>query len=156
EQGNGSMLEFTWDAAFWVFNWVSNMSYSRYKYMIEDIRKVQTELEDKFEKTGPAIDNAASSLYEQDPALAREFLTDYVHNQSRITVEKWQELGQFLMVKYLDGNIHPEEDGEFLKNDHGNPAPAEFPGYDDEYYERVVDDAGEKLKMKDFPPEEEE
>jgi len=153
KQGNGSMLEFSWDAAFWVFNQVSNMSYTRYNYMIEDIRKAQTELEDKFEKMGPAIDNAASSLYEQEPALAREFLTDYVHNQARITVKKWQELGQFLMVKYLDGNIHPEEDGEFLRNEHGNPAPAEFPGYDEEYYERVVDDAGEKLKMKEFPPE---
>ncbi len=154
EQGNGSMLEFTWDAAFWVFNWVSNMSYTRYNYIIEDIRKAQTELEDKFEKMGPAIDNAASSLYEQDPALAREFLTDYSHNQARITVNKWRELGQFLMVKYLDGNIHPEEDGEFLRNEHGNPAPAEFPGYDEKFYERVVDDAGEKLKMKEFPPEE--
>jgi len=143
-EGNGNMLEFTWDAAFWVFNWVSNMSYSRYSYMIEDIRKVQTELEDKFEKMQPAIDNTASLLYEQEPSLAEEYLTEYTHNQARITVEKWQKLGQFLMVKYLDGNIHPEKDGKFLRNDYGNPHPPEFPGYDEEYYQcrRKIENEG--------------
>ncbi|PWE00633.1 dipeptidase [Marinilabilia rubra] len=152
-EGNGNMLEFSWDAAFWVFNWVSNMSYHRYSYMIEDIREVQTELEDKFAAMGPAIDNTAMTLYEQDPELASEFLTEYSHNQSEITVEKWQKLGQFLMVKYLDGNLHPEKNGKFLKNEYGNPHSPEYPGYDDEYYRNVVKDAGEKLKMKDFPKE---
>jgi dipeptidase len=149
--GNGNMLDFSWDAAFWVFNWVSNMSYSRYSYMIDDIRKVQNELEGKFEQMQPAIDNTASTLYEQDPELAEQFLTEYSHNQARITVEKWQKLGQFLMVKYLDGNIHPEKDGKFLKNDYGNPHSPEYPGYDDGYYRNVVKDAGEKLRMKEVP-----
>ena len=152
-EGNGNMLEFSWDAAFWVFNWVSNMSYSRYSYMIKDIRKIQKELEDKFEKMQPAIDNTASQLFEQNPKLAEAFLTDYSHNQSRITVEKWQKLGQFLMIKYLDGNIHPEKNGEFLKNEYGNPHSPEYPGYDEEFYRNVVKDAGEKLKMKEVTQE---
>ncbi len=152
-EGNGDMLEFSWDAAFWVFNWVSNMSYSRYSYMIEDIRKVQKELEDKFEQLQPAIDNTATTLYEQDPRLAKQFLTEYSHNQSKITVDQWQKLGQFLMIKYLDGNIHPEKDGEFLKNKHGNPHSTESPGYDEDFYRNVIEDAGEKLKMKKYPKE---
>jgi dipeptidase len=152
-EGNGNMLQFSWDAAFWVFNWVSNMSYSRYSYMIDDIRKVQKELEDKFEQMQPAIDNTASTLYEQDPELAEQFLTEYSHNQSKITVDKWQKLGQFLMIKYLDGNIHPEKDGDFLKNEYGNPHSPEYPGYDEDFYRNVVKDAGEKLKMKEVPKE---
>ncbi len=152
-EGNGNMLEFSWDAAFWVFNWVSNMSYSRYKYMIEDIRKAQKELEDKFEAMQPAIDNTASSLFEQDPELAGQFLTDYTHAQSRITVETWQKLGQFLMIKYLDGNLHPEKDGEFLRNEYGNPHSPDYPGYNDEYYQRIIEETGDKLKLKDFPKE---
>jgi dipeptidase len=152
-EGNGNMLQFSWDAAFWVFNWVSNMSYSRYSYMIDDIRKVQKELEDKFEQMQPAIDNTASTLYEQDPELAEQFLTEYSHNQSKITVDKWQNLGQFLMIKYLDGNIHPEKDGDFLKNDYGNPHSPEYPCYDEDFYRNVVKDAGEKLKMKEVPKE---
>jgi len=30
--GNGDLLTFTWDAAFWVFNFVSNWTYSRYSF----------------------------------------------------------------------------------------------------------------------------
>ncbi|MCA1744349.1 MAG: C69 family dipeptidase, partial [Bacteroidales bacterium] len=129
-QGNGHMLEFSWNSAFWVFNWVANQAYYRYSYMIEDIRKVQTELEDRYEATTPAIDKAALALYQEDPEMAKAFLTDYVHNQSRIAVERWKKLGEFLMVKYLDGNLHEEKDGIFLRNEHGNPKPAQFPGYD--------------------------
>ncbi len=152
EVGNGNLLEFSWDAAFWVFNWVSNMSYQRYSYMIDDIRKVQVRLEDKFAATVPAIDQAAKALYDQNPELASEYLTDYSHNQTRLTVEEWQKLGQFLMIKYLDGNIHPEKDGNFLKNPYGNPYPPEHPGYNEEYYRNVVKDAGEKLRMREYPP----
>ncbi len=150
--GNGNLLEFSWDAAFWVFNWVSNLSYTRYNYMIEDIRKVQTELENKFESSGPAIDQAARALYDQDPELASAFLTDYSHAQTHITVEKWQKLGQFLMVKYLDGNLHPEKYGEFLRNPYGIPHSPEHPGYDETYYRQVVKDSGDKLRMKEYPP----
>ncbi|WP_227625406.1 dipeptidase [Geofilum rubicundum] len=150
-QGNGHMLEFSWNSAFWVFNWVANQAYYRYSYMIEDIRKVQTELEDRYEAYTPAIDQAALTLYEEDPEMAKVFLTDYVHNQSRIAVERWKKLGEFLMVKYLDGNLHEEEDGIFLRNEHGNPKPAQFPGYDEGYYKRIVDETGDKLKMIEIP-----
>ena len=39
--GNGNLLEFSWNSAFWVFNWVANQAYHRYSFMIEDIRKQQ-------------------------------------------------------------------------------------------------------------------
>ncbi|MCA1744832.1 MAG: C69 family dipeptidase, partial [Bacteroidales bacterium] len=152
-QGNGNMLEFSWNSAFWVFNWVANQAYYRYSFMIEDIRKVQTELEDRYEATTPAIDKAALALYQEDPEMAKAFLTDYVHNQSRIAVERWKKLGEFLMVKYLDGNLHEEKDGIFLRNEHGNPKPAQFPGYDEGYYKRIVDETGDKLKMIEIPKE---
>src|SRR5690554_4416948 len=150
-QGNGNMLEFSWTSAFWVFNWVSNQAYHRYSHMIGDIRKVQSELEDKFAAYGPVIDEAALALHQQDPALASAFLTEYAHNQTRLTVERWKKLGEFLMVKYLDGNLHEEVDGEFLRNAHGNPAPAKFPGYDEYYYRRIVDEAGDRLRMIEVP-----
>src|SRR5690606_13022232 len=43
--GNGSMMEFSDDAAFWVFNQVSNLAYTRYSDMISDIQNVQKALE---------------------------------------------------------------------------------------------------------------
>ncbi len=154
EVGNGNLLDFSWESAFWVFNWVSNQAYSRYSFMIKDIRKVQKELEDKFETNQQAIELGARNLYELEPQLAKDYLTDYSINQSTLTVSSWKKLGEFLMVKYLDGNLHREENGKFLKNAHGKPAHAEFPGYDYNFYKKVVDETGDKLKMKKLPGEE--
>ncbi|WP_282038795.1 dipeptidase [Saccharicrinis aurantiacus] len=153
EVGNGSLLNFSWESAFWVFNWVSNQAYGRYNLMIEDIEKVQLALENKFENFTSATDIAAKSLYEVNPDLAKDYLTEYSLNQSSITVKEWKHLGEFLMVKYLDGNLHTEENGVFLKNAHGNPAHAKFPGYSKDYYKRVAKETGDHLKMKKIPSE---
>ena len=42
--GNGDMLTLSWDAAFWVHNYVANQAYNRYSQMIPDIRRVQNGL----------------------------------------------------------------------------------------------------------------
>jgi len=42
--GNGNMMTFSPDAAFWVFNQVSNLAYTRYSDMIPEIQKVQSAL----------------------------------------------------------------------------------------------------------------
>ncbi len=147
--GNGDLTTFTWDAAFWVFNWVANQSYNRYSQMIPDIRKAQKELEDKYFVYTPAIDQAAKSLYDRSPELARQFLTEFSVAQAEIAVNRWRELGQFLFVKYLDGNLHEEKDGVFLRSPSGRPVHAKFPGYSQEYYREVVKDTGDKLKVKE-------
>jgi dipeptidase len=152
--GNGSMIDFSWDSAFWVFTWVSNQSYTRYDLMIDDIRKTQKRLEDQFEAYGAVIDQTAQSLYDKDPALARQFLTEYSHTQARTTIEEWKKLGAFLMVKYQDGNLHPEKNGVFLRNEYGRPAHAQFPGYSEDFYRKIVEETGDKFEMKKLPNEE--
>ncbi len=151
EVGNGDMLTYSSTSAFWVFNTVSNRAYSRYKDMIVDIKKVQSELENKFFDFIPAVDEAAKALYEKDPELACSYLTDFSVSQAEMTVDRWRDLGNFLLVKYLDGNLHPEENGEFKRNPYGHPAHPEFHGYSKEFYEKIVDETGDKLKMKELP-----
>jgi len=150
-QGNGDLLNFSWDASFWVFTFVSNQAYGRYNHMIKDIKKVQTELEDNLITYTSAIDQSAKALYDLNPELARQFLTDFSMNQAELVTERWRELGQFLLVKYNDGNLHEEVDGKFLRNEHGNPAHAKFPGYSEEYYKTIVKDAGDRLKLRELP-----
>ncbi|MBR8534524.1 C69 family dipeptidase [Carboxylicivirga sediminis] len=152
-KGTGDLLNFTWDASFWVFTFVSNQAYGRYSHMIEDIKKVQTELEDNLTSFTAAIDQSAKALYDQNPELARQFLTDFSINQAELVTERWRKLGEFLLVKYNDGNLHEEENGVFKRNEHGNPAHAKFPGYSQDYYKTIVKDAGDHLKLRDLPAE---
>ncbi|MCG8578717.1 MAG: C69 family dipeptidase [Bacteroidales bacterium] len=150
-QGNGDLLTYSDSSAFWVFTTVSNRAYGRYSFMIEDIKKLQTELEDNLTSFTTAIDQSAKALYDQNPDLARQFLTDFSVNQAELVTEKWRKLGEFLLVKYNDGNLHEEVDGKFLRNEHGNPKHAKFPGYPNEYYKTIVKDAGDHLKLRELP-----
>lgn len=145
--GNGDLLTYSETSAFWAFSFVSNFSYLRYNIMMEDVRKVQTELEEKYITEVPAIDAAAAVLYETNPELAREFITNYSVNMGDYTVQRYKELGQFLLVKYIDGNIKKEENGVFLRSEEDYPLSPDQPGYSEQWKGVVVDDVGKNLKM---------
>ena len=145
--GNGDLLTYSETAAFWAFSFVSNFSYLRYNVMMEDVRKVQTELEEKFITEVATIDAAAIALNEANPEMARELVTNYSSKMGDYTVQRYKELGQFLLVKYIDGNIKKEENGEFLRSEDGYPLGPDQPGYSEQWKEAVVKDAGKNLKM---------
>ena len=144
--GNGDMMNFSWTSAFWIHNWVANMAYHKYSYMIKDIRLVQKELENGFQEALPAIDKAAQELYNKDPKEAVKFLTWYSTTTADQTTERWKKLGEYLLVKYIDGNMKKEKDGKFMQNGYGLSEYPEFPGYDEEFYRNIVKSAGERLK----------
>ncbi|MDR1224539.1 MAG: C69 family dipeptidase [Tannerella sp.] len=146
--GNGDLYNFSWTSAFWMHNWVANMAYAKYSFMIKDIRKVQQELEDSYQEVIPAIDRAATEMCRKNPEEARKFLTWFSATTADHATMRWKELGAYLLVKYIDGNVKKEEDGQFKRNPYGMPVSPDFPGYDEEFYRSVVKSAGDRLKVK--------
>lgn len=140
--GNGDFHHFTWDSAFWVFNWVANYTYSRYSEMIVDVRLLQAELEGKALADQPRIDAAAAALYEKSPNLAIDYVTEYSCTTADATVDRWRTLGTDLIVKYMDGN---------LKDELGN---VKHPGYPESWYRKVSGATGDHLKYKKLEGEE--
>ena len=146
--GNGDMLTYSETSAFWTFNFVTNFAYLRYDYMIEDVQKVQQALEDKFVQFVPAVDKAATALYnEEGEEAARNFITEYSVNEANGMTAQWKELGQYLLVKYIDGNIKKEKEGEFERTEFGLPASPLQPGYSDEWYRIIVEQTGDHFKV---------
>ncbi|GET34073.1 peptidase C69 [Prolixibacter bellariivorans] len=148
--GNGDMLTWSDNSAFWVFNTVSNLAYLRYDYMIKDIQKVQSELETKFVDFTPAVDEAAMDLWNKGQHnMARKFLTEYSDKQVNLTVNRWKQLEHYLIIKYKDGNIMKEKDGKFERNESGKlPAMPDQPGYPEWWYRNVAKQTGDHLKEK--------
>ena len=148
--GNGNMLTYSPTSAFWIFNFVSNFCYLRYDIMVQDVKKLQHELENKYILNKPTIDKVAAELYLTDKEQARNFITDYSVSMGNHTFDKWKQLGEFLLVKYIDGNIKREQDGIFQDNGITNTIPAypDQPGYPEWWYEKIVEETGDHFKVK--------
>ena len=142
--GNGDLYTLSWDAAFWVTNYVANQTYQRYSLMIDDVRKVQKELEDSIAVDVNLIEREIAGF---DTETACKLLQDVSNIWSKKYVTRYKQLGDYLLVKYLDGNVKKEKDGKFERTPEGMPAYPHFPGYDEKYYRSIRDDAGENLRV---------
>lgn len=137
-EGNGDCITFSWDSAFWIYNWVADMIRPRYSLMIDDMRAVQKELEDTFESAQSGIESSALKLYQESPEKAKDFLTNYTDMTARTTVDRWKKLAEFLIVRYNDGARKLVKNGKMVAPETGNCAPLERPGYPEEFLKEVV------------------
>ena len=133
----GNIFEFDWNSAFWVFNLVANYAYGLYNHIIEDIKVVQKEVENRAFTMTKAVDIAAKALYDTDKDLMREYLTDFSVNNAEYTVERWRQLGHYIFAKYNDRYIRtsneyrPWPEGAGYNEDFLKRAVEERPGYYD-------------------------
>ena len=141
-------ITFSWNSAFWIFNWVSNMVYPRYDLMIGDVRETQKEMESTFNTAQAGIEEMAVKLLEKDKDAAINFLTNYTNMTAQSTFDTWKQLGTFLIVKYNDGVVKRVKDGQFERNSIGQPAGVIRPGYPKEFLEEYVKQTGERYLVK--------
>ena len=80
--GNGSMMEFSETAGFWIFSQVSNWAYTKYDYIHPEIAAKQAEYEQGWVKAVKNINKEAADLYAKDPAEAVKFLTKYSNTEA--------------------------------------------------------------------------
>ncbi|HQI69562.1 MAG TPA: C69 family dipeptidase [Bacteroidales bacterium] len=140
--GLGDMVTFNDNAAFWVFNQVSNFAYTRYCDIIPEIRTLQKELETKYIQTEvPAIDAKAAELYKGNPAQALDLITQYSVKTGNNLVVRWKQLYGYLFTKYMDGNVkYPGKTKESSNVDH--------PRYSDDWYRMIIKETGDRYKVK--------
>ena len=147
EVGNGDLYTFTWESAFWIHNWVSNMVYDRYSDKIVHVQELQDKLESSFEANQPEIEEKALALYKESKEDALKFLNDYSNTTITEGLQEWKKMGEYMMVKYLDGVVKKEENGKFKYNEHGQPASPDRPGYPEEHLRKVIEETGDKYKV---------
>jgi dipeptidase len=147
-EGNGDMLTYSEDAAFWSFNKVANFCYLRYNLMIEDVKKLQSKLEGTFAQEITNSDQKAMELWKTNPENARKYLNEITEDRANSTVASWNKLFEYLLVKYIDGNIKREENGQFKRNAYGFPVGPMQPGYNDTWKKQVIESNGDVLLVK--------
>ena len=153
-EGNGTLLEYSPTASFWMNNRVTNTCYRAYNMIAPTVRAEV----DKFENEqmgGKLSENDQKVLNEynklvskaggkeiKDKALnpIRKMLTEYSVNTAQNQFDHWVALEQLITVKFIDGNVKAQnEDGTFKhsKYDEGIPDGLTQPGYTEKWKEAV-------------------
>ncbi len=138
--GNGSMMEFTNKAAFWVFNQVTNFAYTRYNVIHPDIRKKQKALETQYQSFVQMVDAGAAGMLSQNRQAAVDFLTEFSCNTGNQLVDTWRDFYGYLFARYMDGNIKTAVPGE------KNPK-VEQPALPEWYLRTIIEKTGDKLRV---------
>ena len=157
-EGNGSMLEYSPTSAFWLFNRTTNFAYMRYDMISADIRKVTDKWENDMLRNVQALNARVGKM---SPEARRSHLTQLSVETAQQLFDRWQRLNNYLLVKYMDGNVKSEHgdvltflDGDgsaahFVDNGNGKQIPGkiQFPGYNEKWKRAVAKDNGEILKV---------
>jgi dipeptidase len=142
--GNGDMMTFSENSAFWVFNQLTNFAYSRTRLLIGDLQKKQSELEEGYFSETKNIDKTAQDMYKKNPAEAVKYITDYSVKSGNKTVKEWKNLYHFLFVKYVDGNVKTAQP---VPPNYKYMVPkVEQPGYGDAWNRIIVKETGDRYK----------
>ena len=143
---SGTMLRYSPNSMFWLFNRVTNFAYMRYDMISADIRKVVDEWETKRLAEVEEVDARVASL---SPKKQQKELTAYTLATAQAMFDRWSELDGYLLVKYVDGNVKVENEKGFVDNGNGRDIPEKilFPGYNEKWKRAVAADNGEVLKV---------
>lgn len=145
KQGNGSMSEFSETAGFWIFNQVTNFAYTKYNMIHPEIAAKQHGYEHNWVTNDvPKVDETIKLLYNSNPSLAIEYVTQFSNSEAEKLVQDWKSFYKYLFVKYLDGNLNKEL--EIPEGYKYYPIQSEHPKYSDEFYRVIIEKTGDQFK----------
>ena len=136
-------LNFSMDNAFWVQNWVSNMVYPRYSMLFPSLKEVRDSLDNSYFRAQKEVEDKAILL---DEAARVKYLTAYTAEKADQMLARWRQLATYLIVKYNDMTVKPEENGQFTRTKYGLGSTVKRPGYSQKYARELVKQTGEKFQ----------
>ena len=139
-------LHFSKKNAYWVCNMTSNMVYPRYSLMFPTLKEVRDSLDSSYFAAQAGVEKKAQELYAQNPQAAVKYLNDYSVEKAQQMLARWNQLFEFMVVKYNDMIIKPtDKNGTFEKTQYGLGARPACPGYPEKYAKELVKQSGDKF-----------
>ena len=173
KEGNGDILHYSPTSSFWINNRISNACYKMYNVMAPYVRaRIDLFEWDQMERRTHSVDSMAVVMYNQvavklqkklsskgDVMVSKRpfekitrYITDYTVNTAQEQFAAWQKLEVELLVKFMDGNVKPQnDDGSFKvsKDDPRQPERVEWPGYTELWKETVAQEHGDVIRVKE-------
>ena len=130
--------------AYWVCNWVSNMVYPRYSQLFPSLKAVRDSLEQSYFAQQKAIEEQAMRLYANSEEAAIKYLNEYSNRQAQQMLARWKQLAVYLIVKFNDMAVKPEENGAFKRTATGIGARVARPGFPKPFAREYIRQTGDK------------
>ena len=139
-------VHFSKKNAYWVCNMTSNMVYPRYSLMFPTLKEVRDSLDNSYFAAQAGVEKKAQELYAQNPQAAVKYLNDYSVEKAQQMLTRWNQLFEFMVVKYNDMIIKPtDKNGTFKKTPYGLGATPVRPGYPEKFVKQLVKQSGDKF-----------
>ena len=139
-------VHFSKKNAYWVCNMTSNMVYPRYSLMFPTLKEVRDSLDNSYFAAQAGVEKKAQELYAQNPQAAVKYLNDYSVEKAQQMLGRWNQLFEFMVVKYNDMIIKPtDKNGTFKKTPYGLGARPARPGYPEKFAKQLVKQSGDKF-----------
>ena len=139
-------VHFSKKNAYWVCNMTSNMVYPRYSLMFPTLKEVRDSLDNSYFAAQAGVEKKAQELYAQNPQAAVKYLNDYSVEKAQQMLARWNQLFEFMVVKYNDMIIKPtDKNGSFEKTPYGLGARPARPGYPEKFAKQLVKQSGDKF-----------
>ena len=139
-------VHFSKKNAYWVCNMTSNMVYPRYSLMFPTLKEVRDSLDNSYFADQAGVEKKAQELYAQNPQAAVKYLNDYSVEKAQQMLGRWNQLFEFMVVKYNDMIIKPtDKNGTFKKTPYGLGATPVRPGYPEKFAKQLVKQSGDKF-----------
>ena len=170
-EGNGDRLHYSPTSSFWLNNRISNACYKMYNQMAPYVRSRVDAFElDQMERRTHSVDSMAVVMYNQvvvklqkklsskhDVMISSKpfskivnYVTDYTNDTARKQFASWQDLEVELLVKFMDGNVVPQDrEGRFIHSRYseGMPERLSQPGYTELWKETVAREHGDVIAV---------
>ena len=148
DEPEASDVCFSWNSAFWVCNWVANMTYPRYAQLFPDVERVREEVENSNITLQPLVEKQAIEILKNKGHDAVcQFLTNVSAERAESMMQRWRNLGTYLIVKHNDMVVKREKNGRFEMTPDGIAAPPIRPGFTEQYKAIIVNETAEKYLL---------
>ncbi len=138
-------VTFSMKNAYWVCNWVSNMVYPRYSLMFPSLKAVRDSLDQSYFAQQAEVEARAVELCKTSEEEAVKYLNTYSNTKAQQMLERWKELAFYLIVKYNDMAVKPDQNGKFLRTKEGLGATVKRVGSAATFQKKLAETTGDKF-----------
>ena len=138
-------VTFSMKNAYWVCNWVSNMVYPRYSLMFPSLKAVRDSLDQSYFAQQAEVEARAVELCKTSEEEAVKYLNTYSNTKAQQMLERWKELAFYLIVKYNDMAVKPDQNGKFLRTKEGLGATVKRVGSPAAFQKKLAETTGDKF-----------